>query len=84
MGVRSSEMASSSNPWENSMNNLITRAYGSEQPWMRGLLELEDPVLPRARLSWTCPETTRLRGSFTLAMPSTVTSKSLGVSPTST
>ena len=82
LGVRSPEMAYLSDSWESAMNDLIARSSRSEQPWTSGPPEFEDSVLPRARLSWTCRETTRLRDSLTLAMPSTVASKSLGVSAT--
>ena len=80
LSVRSPETAYLSNSWESAMNNLIACSCRFEQPWMRGLPEPENSVLPVARLSWTCWETTGLRESLTLAIPSTVASKPLGVS----
>ena len=77
-GVRSPEMACLSDSRERSMSDLMVRSYRAEHFLMRGPWGF-DSVPPCARLSWTCGETARFRESLTLAMPSTVASKSLGV-----
>ena len=79
---RNEAMASASNSWPRSEANPSTVFSRLEQRLKLGFdfgFELE-PGFQLIRLSWTCRETTRLSESLTLAMPSIVACKSLGVS----